>query len=99
MGKKLQILMLAALFLPMVLFAQTLTVADGTETNSKVPVNGFWVDSYCRCQTIYPASMIASTSVMVGGSITGLTYYLCDSASGLWGNAQFVVNIKEVSNV
>lgn len=98
MGKKLQILMLAALLLPMVLFAQTLTVADGTETNSKVPVNGFWVDSYCRCQTIYPASMIASTSVMVGGSITGLTYYLCDSASGLWGNAQFVVNIKEVSN-
>ncbi len=98
MGKKLQILVLAALLLPMVLFAQTLTVADGTETNSKVPVNGFWVDSYCRCQTIYPASMIASTSVMVGGSITGLTYYLCDSASGLWGNAQFVVNIKEVSN-
>ena len=95
--------MFAALLLPMVLVAQnTLTVADGIETSSHVPVYGLYVDEYIRCQTIYPASMIASASAaapnsMLGGSITGLTYYLSQPASGSWGDAQFVVRIKEVS--
>ena len=95
-------MLFAVLLLPMVLVAQnTLTVADGTDFNSTVPVDGLWVDSYTRCQTIYPANMIASaatTTSMIGGSITGLTYYLGQPASGSWGNAQFVVKIKEVSD-
>ena len=85
--------------LPSVLVAQhTLTVADGTATNSNVPVQGLWVDGYVRCQTIYPASMFSSVGTsIVAGPITGLTYYLSQPASGSWGDARFVVKIKEVS--
>ena len=70
----------AAMLLPLVSQAQnTLTVADGTATNSYVPVYGFYVDDFVRCQTIYPAIDIidaASSVYMTGGTITGLTYYL-----------------------
>ena len=94
-------LLFAVLLLPTVLVAQnTLTVADGTKKSGSVPVQGLWVDSYVRCQTIYPASMIsaAATTNLVGNPLTGLTYYLEDPAIGSWGNAQFVVKIKEVSD-
>ena len=93
--------MLAAMFLPFVSQAQnTLTVADGTTTNSYVPVYGLYVDDFVRCQTIYPASEItdaATSYYMTGGTITGLTYYLSSPATDSWGTASFVVNIKEVS--
>ena len=93
--------MLAALLLPFASQAQnTLTVADGTTTNSYVPVYGLYVDDFVRCQTIYPASEItdaATSYYMTGGTITGLTYYLSSSAADSWGTATFVVNIKEVT--
>ncbi len=101
MKKILRTLMLAALLLPFASQAQnTLTVADGTTTNSYVPVYGLYVDDFVRCQTIYPASEIlgaATSYYMTGGTITGLTYYLSSSAAASWGAATFVVNIKEVS--
>ncbi len=91
----------AAMLLPFASQAQnTLTVADGTTTNSYVPVYGFYVDDFVRCQTIYPASEIlgaATNYYMTGGTITGLTYYLSSPAADSWGTASFVVNIKEVS--
>ena len=86
--------------LPTVLVAQnTLTVADDTATSSRVPVHGIWNDTYVRCQTIYPASMIASaatTTSMKSSYITGLTYYLSQPASSSWGDARFLVKIKQV---
>ena len=101
MQKFLRTLMLAALLLPFASQAQnTLTVADGTATNSYVPVYGLYVDDFVRCQTIYPASEIeaaANSYLMTGGTITGLTYYLSTPASDSWGAASFVVNIKEVT--
>ena len=101
MQKFLRTLMLAALLLPFASNAQnTLTVADGTATNSYVPVYGLYVDDFVRCQTIYPASEIegaAGSYLMTNGSITGLTYYLSTSAAASWGDAIFVVNIKEVT--
>ena len=78
----------------------TLTVADGTTTNSYVPVYGLYVDDYLRCQTIYPAYMLdaaATTYGMIGGDITGVTYYLSSPAAASWGNAVFVVTVKEVT--
>ena len=101
MQKFLRTLMLAALLLPFASNAQnTLTVADGTATNSYVPVYGLYVDDFVRCQTIYPASEIegaAGSYLMTNGTITGLTYYLSTSAAASWGDAIFVVNIKEVT--
>ena len=102
MKKFLRTLMLsAAMLLPFASQAQnTLTVADGTTTNSYVPVYGLYVDDFVRCQTIYPASEIlgaATSYYMTGGTITGLTYYLSSPAADSWGTASFVVNIKEVT--
>ena len=92
--------MLAVLLLPFALHAQnTLTVANGTNTNSYVPVYGLYVDDYVRCQTVYPANEIASSALaysMTGGTITSLTYYLSTPATASWGDAQFVVNLLEV---
>lgn len=82
-------------------FAQnSLTVADGTSTNSYVPVYGLYVDDFVRCQTIYPAAMLDAAAVgygMNGGTISSLTYYLGTPASDSWGSASFVVKIKEVT--
>ena len=52
--------------------SNTLTVADGTATNSYVPVYGLWMDNYIRTQTIYPASMLGD---MAGGTITEMKFY------------------------
>lgn len=99
MQRNLQKWMLAAvMFLSVASYAQnTLTVANGTLTNSYVPVYGLYIDYYVRCQTVYPATMLTETGEMTGETILGLTYYLSSPASQSWGNAVFVVNIMEVS--
>ncbi|MBO7101829.1 MAG: fibronectin type III domain-containing protein [Bacteroidales bacterium] len=97
MQKFLRTLMLAALMLPFASQAQTmyLTVADGTTTNSYVPVYGLYVDDFVRCQTVYPASMLSG---MTGEAVLGLTYYLSTPATASWGVANFVVNVMEVQD-
>ena len=97
--KKILFLMLMLLTMGVSGFAQsTLTVANGTETNQYVPVYGFYADSYLRCQTIYPSSMLTSTTDITGESILGVTYYLSSPADDSWGSANFVVKVKEVTD-
>ncbi|MBR4787574.1 MAG: fibronectin type III domain-containing protein [Bacteroidales bacterium] len=60
---------------------QTLTVGDGTETNSYVPVYGLWMDDYIRAQVIYPSTLLSG---MVGSTITQMTFYLSQSPSSAW---------------
>ncbi len=62
---------------------QTLTVADGTSTNSYVPVYGLWLDNYTRAQVVYPETMLTN---MVGGAISELTFYFSTppSSPGNW---------------
>lgn len=59
----------------------TVVVANGTTTNSNVPVHGNWADAYLRCQVIYPESMMAE---LVGREIQGVTYYLSSPAAAAW---------------
>ena len=73
--------------------AYTVTVNDGTATNSKVPVYGNWVDNHIKSQFIIPA---ADLSAMAYGSITKLTFYSSD-ASKNWGAASFEVYLSETS--
>lgn len=96
MQKFLRTLMLLALMLvPFASQAQeTLTVHDGTATNSYVPVHGFYADAYLRCQMVYPA---AELSVMTGGEISGMTFYASD-ASVDWGVASFEVKLTEIES-
>jgi len=56
----------------------TLTVADGTETNNYVPVYGYWADAYLRSQFIYPDSMLGD---MLNYAISEMTFYLTGSPS------------------
>ena len=92
--------LLAFMLVPWVSQAQnTLTVANGTVTNSNVPIHGLWADAYLRCQTIYPASMLqeaADAYAMNGGTINSLTYYLSSPASAAW-TGTFEVKVTEVA--
>ena len=73
--------------------AYTLTVNNGTATNSKVPVYGNWVDNHIKSQFIIPA---ADLSAMAYGNITKLTFYSSD-ANKSWGAASFEVYMTETS--
>lgn len=68
----------------------SLTVADGTATNSYVPVYGFYADAYQKSQFLYPASML---SEMNNSQIRSLTFY-ADQDSVDWG-ALFEVYMAE----
>lgn len=94
--------LMALMIVPWAANAQnnTITVADGTETNEYVPVYGFYVDDFVRSQTIYPASVIeegAEAMGMTGGTISSMTFYLSTPATGSWGDATFSVKLTEVS--
>lgn len=77
--------------------AETLTVyeGDGNTTSSNVPIHGLYVDEFVKCEFVIPATDLED---MTGGTITSLTWYLKNLASGSWGNANFQVFIKEVGS-
>ena len=83
MKKKLTLLaLLAALLLPVGAAAQdTLDVANGTATNSYVPVWGLWLDNTTHTQSIYPESVL---SELEGGTITSLTWSVSSAPSAAW---------------
>ena len=96
--KRISLLMIALSFLAFVGVAkaqQTLTVNDGTTTNEYVPIYGYYVDDYLRCQYVQPATDL---SQMIGGTINSLTFYLSSPASESWGDANFQVYLKEVES-
>ena len=79
--------------------AHTLTLANGTQTNSTVPVYG----TFCNVPTLhhqmlYTADYIASavtTIDMTNGSISALTFYSSTNNVG-WGNT-YEIRLLEVS--
>ena len=56
----------------------TLTVADGTETNDYVPFYGYYMNSEEHTQIIFPDSMLAD---MQGYAITQMEFYLSSNPS------------------
>ena len=92
--KSLLFLLLFALIAPFAANAQqTLTVHDGTGTNSNVPVHGLWADAYLKCEMVYPAAELGSMS---GGTINSIKFYASTPATASWGNANFQVFVAEV---
>lgn len=84
------ILVTFALILPQMIQGQTtVTVANGTTTNSYVPIYGLYTDNYLRCQTIYPENIMNG---VIGNFITKIVYYLSSPASSQTG-ATFEVKI------
>ena len=94
MKKRFLTLVLMALLLPWTAKSQTtLTVADGSTTNSYVPVYGLWADDYTRSQMIYPSTMLEE---LTGGTITSLTFFDTTGTQD-WGAATFDVKLGEVT--
>ena len=62
--------------------ANDLTVAEGTATNSYLPIYGLYVDTQgTEGQFLYPSD---SLSDMNGGTISKMTFYLSSSADEAW---------------
>lgn len=87
---------IVALALPLNVHAQSMTdtVANGTETNSYVPVYGYYADAYLRCQSIYPSTLLGFLNP--GDEITSLTFF-SSTTSVSWGSASFEVKLCEVT--
>lgn len=66
---------LAAVLLTSGVYALEKTVANGTKTNSNVPVYGSYADCAQRSQLIYPSSLIAALN---GYQIKALAFYIKD---------------------
>ena len=73
--------------------ASTLTVCDGGDTSDHVPIYGYYLDDFLKCEFIIPAD---SLTEMTGKSITQITWYLDVTASSDWGDASFKIFMKEV---
>ena len=90
------LLMVLALFAPWATVqADDLIVADGTETNSYVPVYGLYADDYNHTQILYPADLLED---LAGGEISELEFYLSSPASASWGSAVFEFRLMNVAN-
>lgn len=72
----------------------TLTVNDGTNTNSCVPIYGYFADATCKSQFIIPASALGD---MLGGTVSDMTFYL-NSSSSISFTGTWDVYVKEVDN-
>ena len=72
----------------------TLTVNDGTNTNSYVPIYGYFADATCKSQFIIPASALGD---MLGGTVSDMTFYL-NSSSSISFTGTWDVYVKEVDN-
>ena len=62
-------------------------IANGTVTNSNVPINGNAGNKLQRTQTIYPAEMLTS---LIGKRIDSLHYYV---SSGSWSGGDWTVSM------
>ena len=72
--------------------ADELTVADGTATNSNVPVWGNWCDAEQHNQLIYPSSLLTE---LEGKNITKLTFYVASKAAAKW-TSTFTIGLTVV---
>jgi len=73
--------------------ADELTVANGSATNSYVPIYGLYADTQgTHGQCLYPAD---SLSDLAGGSISQLTIYLSSPTSKTWPGVGITVSLGE----
>lgn len=63
------------------LSAQSVTVGNGTATDSYIPFYGTWMDESQHNQVIYPESMLTN---LVGESINSIMFFLNSEPSTYW---------------
>ena len=74
----------------------TLTVNEGTETSSYVPIYGLYADYGAKSQFIIPSSSLSAISA--GNTITMLKFYSSATSSTNYFGTTASVKVKEVSN-
>ena len=74
--------------------AGELTVHDGGQTNTYVPIYGFYADAYLKCEMVYPAAELAQ---MAGASINSIKFYPSTPASEAW-TSTWQVFVAEVAD-
>ena len=85
---------IVTLALPVNVMAQSLTVANGTATNTYVPIYGYYCDADQHNQVVYPASMLAD---MENNYITSLSFYQQQTASSSWGTT-VTIKMMEITD-
>lgn len=65
-------------------------IADGTGTNSYVPLYGNYAERHQRIQSIYPASMLVN---MMGVTISDIHYFVSSGSSANWGGQTWEVSL------
>ncbi len=76
---------------------QELTVNDGSTTNSKIPVNGLYVDTQGTTSEFVISSETDGMDGLVGATITGLTFYVSDPPAS-WGTPTIQLYMGEVES-
>ena len=94
MKKALSLLLLCFAVFGVARAQETLTVYDGEATSGYVPIYGFYADAFNKCEMIMPSDNL---SELQGATLTKLTWYLSTPASDSWGDANYQVYLKEVS--
>jgi len=85
--------LLVLMLVPMVTHAQTMTtvVADGTATNSYIPIYGYYTDAAQHNQIVYSEELLAD---IPGVTISGMKFYANGASS--WGiNATVSIGIVD----
>ena len=72
----------------------SLTVNEGTSTNSSVPIQGVWTDNNIHSQFVIPAADLASIQ---WAELTELTFFSSNSTID-WGDAEFEVYVAEINS-
>lgn len=95
---RLFLLLLMAAMMPLAMFGQnTVTVNDGTATNSYVPVYGLYTDTQGSTSEFIIPSTAEGMDLLANGTISNLTFYLSTSASEAW-TGTFQVYMAEVES-
>ena len=87
------ILWVMAAFMP-AMAQNSLTVYDGDEGNSYVPVYGYYCDAFLKCEFVIPAADLAE---MNGNAINEITWYLKTKPTKAWSD-NFQVFMMEVED-
>ena len=75
--------------------ADEITVYDGDATNSKIPVNGLYVDTQGTTSEFIIPAETDGMSDMIGGTITKLTFYI-PAPPASWGEPTIQLYMGEV---
>jgi len=72
----------------------TLTVANGTVTNEKVPFYCYYLDQIQHTQIIYPSTMLTE---MIGKEISKMEFYMSSTPTGLSSQLSITLGISSAS--